>query len=179
MRALLVLTLSCVVAVLASGCSSSSLSAKSQWHRWSQRYGGVVDREVAAAEGARATDALASLAPACECWNVSIRILDHEAVGAFAFRDGSLFVTRGLLSVMDDEELAAAVAHELGHLALEGDEDSEQQADQWGTALLARVGLPSTAMLRMLRKLQAHTDPDFYRIGARIRVIEDGKPLGI
>jgi predicted Zn-dependent protease len=44
-------------------------------------------------------------------------VLDQPVANAHALSNGYVFVTRGLLALMDDEaELAAALAHELGHL---------------------------------------------------------------
>ena len=44
-------------------------------------------------------------------------VLDQPVANAHALSNGYVFVTRGLLALMDDEaELAAAMAHELGHL---------------------------------------------------------------
>lgn len=44
-------------------------------------------------------------------------VLDQPIANAHALSNGYVFVTRGLLAVMDDEaELAAAMGHELGHL---------------------------------------------------------------
>ena len=45
-------------------------------------------------------------------------VLDQPLANAHALPSGYVFVTRGLLALLDDEaELAAAFAHELGHLA--------------------------------------------------------------
>ena len=45
-------------------------------------------------------------------------VLDQPQANAHALTSGYVFVTRGLLALLDDEaELAAALAHELGHLA--------------------------------------------------------------
>ncbi len=45
-------------------------------------------------------------------------VLDQPSPNAHALSSGYVFVTRGLLAMLDDEaELAAALAHELGHLA--------------------------------------------------------------
>jgi predicted Zn-dependent protease len=45
-------------------------------------------------------------------------VLDQPVANAHAMSSGYVFVTRGLLALMDDEaELAAAMGHELGHIA--------------------------------------------------------------
>ena len=44
-------------------------------------------------------------------------VLDQPVANAHALSSGYVFVTRGLLALLDDEaELAAAMGHELGHL---------------------------------------------------------------
>ena len=41
----------------------------------------------------------------------------HQAfVNAFAYPGGRIFVTRGLLDMTTDEELAAVIGHEIGHV---------------------------------------------------------------
>lgn len=166
---------------LASGCALPDATAKRPaWEPWSQQRGGVVEPVRAGAEDARIAGAMSVLANAHTGSPVSIRMLDDEAVEAFIWPDGSLFVTRGLLAAMNREELTAALAHELGHLALRGDgrarvsgEEAEQLADRWGAALLERSGLPRGAMTDMLRKLQAHAHPEFRRtIDARIHLLQ-------
>jgi predicted Zn-dependent protease len=70
------------------------------------------------------------------------------------------------VDLLDDAELSAALAHELGHLlgrpdargalAEEANADSlEQAADRRGCALLAQHGVSRDSMLAMLEKLAA------------------------
>jgi predicted Zn-dependent protease len=55
-------------------------------------------------------------------------VLDLPTPNAHALSTGQVFVTRGLLAILDDEaELAAAMAHELGHLARRHAAQREQQ----------------------------------------------------
>jgi len=55
-------------------------------------------------------------------------ILDQPVANAHALPSGYVFVTRGLLSLIDDEaELAAAMGHELGHITERHAAQREQQ----------------------------------------------------
>jgi predicted Zn-dependent protease len=98
-------------------------------------------------------------------WGVSPR----KTVGAWAWPDGRVRVSRALVDLLDDDELAAALAHELGHLLDRGDlpappaallggaegDDPEIRADRIGCRLLAAGGLAPDAMTRMLTKVAA------------------------
>jgi len=171
----------CALGVLslgATGCSTSALLERPPaWHVWSQKYGGVLE-SAQPGDNARISRALATIAPMCGCQHTSVRVLDDDAVGAFAWRDGSLFLTRGLLATMDDAELTAALAHELGHLVedvrRQSDGDVEAHADAWGVGVLERSGLPARSMIRMLVKLESQSDPGFQAgIRARIQLLEE------
>jgi Zn-dependent protease with chaperone function len=50
-------------------------------------------------------------------WGLSPR----TEVGAWAWADGHIRVSRALVDLLDDNELAAALSHELGHLLDRGD----------------------------------------------------------
>lgn len=55
-------------------------------------------------------------------------VLDQPIANAHALPSGYVFVTRGLLALMDDEaELAAAMSHELGHITERHAAQREQQ----------------------------------------------------
>jgi Zn-dependent protease with chaperone function len=98
-------------------------------------------------------------------WGVSPR----DGLGAWAWPDGRIVVSQALVDRLDDDELAAALAHEIGHLldgghlatvplALRGDTrdgDLELRADRTGCELLASRGRPLEAMSRMLAKVAA------------------------
>jgi Zn-dependent protease with chaperone function len=82
-------------------------------------------------------------------------------VAAYSYPDGSIFITRGLVDRSTDDEIAAAVAHELGHLLGDGhlrglatlrgtDGDAEARADAVGCEALVAQGIPPDAMARML-----------------------------
>lgn len=58
----------------------------------------------------------------------SFHVLDMPTPNAHALPSGHIFVTRGLLALLDDEaELAAALAHELGHVARRHAAERERQ----------------------------------------------------
>jgi Zn-dependent protease with chaperone function len=92
-------------------------------------------------------------------------------VGAWSWPDRTVVVTQKLVESLDDEELSAAVAHEMAHLELgaeprpaalagrSGKAAVEVAADRRGAALLAASGLDPTAMPRMLRRVAALVGP--------------------
>lgn len=100
---------------------------------------------------------------------VRVMVLDFDAPCAFAWDDGRIYLTRALLDMLDDHELAAAIAHEMGHLVgsshlhapatLMGRANSvadlEARADRIGAEMLRSAGLPSAAMSSMLQKVAA------------------------
>lgn len=97
---------------------------------------------------------------------VSVRVLQTEAVSAWCWPDGEIFLTSGLVDRLDDAEIAAAVAHELGHLVNDrhisgvaslggasSERDAESRADLTGIELLEAQQIPGDAMVRMLTKV--------------------------
>ena len=65
----------------------------------------------------------AKLAAALEQDDIKVNLLEIEAVNGLAAPDGQIYLTRGFLNAhargdVTEEELAAVVAHELGHVAL-------------------------------------------------------------
>jgi Zn-dependent protease with chaperone function len=159
LRALLCL----IGAGLLSACASLPAPPPA-WQRWSARQGGIeTGRTARAAEAA-----LARLAAACACPEIRVRVLDNDRTEAFAWRDGSIFVTRGLVGALLPEELAAAIAHEIAHVR---DEVAvEAEADRIGIELLRASGLAPAHMAGMLAKLVSASAPD-RRIGARIAAL--------
>ncbi len=125
-----------------------------------------------AAAGARVDRAVARLGLGGRA-RVSIR--NEARPNAHAWKDGRIEVTLGLVRLLDDEELAAAIAHEEGHLeaqhqagvlaGLDGcrrDLGDEFVADSLGCKVLNDRGLQPQAMVSMLRKVRMSpaTDPD-------------------
>lgn len=121
-------------------------------------------------------------------WQVSPR----RGLGAWAWPDGRIEVSRALVDRLDDEELAAALAHELAHLldgghlrvpnaglddgaplglrGASGANEVEARADRIGCALLARHGIRCEAMARMLADVAAglHGDERMLRRAAEV-----------
>jgi len=94
--------------------------------------------------------------------------LNSRLVGAYSWPDGNIFVTRGLVDLLNDQELAAAIAHEMGHLLNDGhlhavaslrgccvSPDAEARADATGMELLRSRGISANAMVTMLQKVRA------------------------
>jgi predicted Zn-dependent protease len=66
----------------------------------------------------------------------SFEVIDDPAVNAFALPGGPIFVTRGILSFMQNEaELAAVLGHEIGHVT------AKHSVRQLSKAQLAQLGL--------------------------------------
>jgi Peptidase family M48 len=116
------------------------------------------------------------------------RVTSRAEVGAWAWPDGRIEVAKTLVDRLDDQELAAALAHELAHLidgghlpagphALDGGAgDLERRADRVGCALLVRHGVPAAAMPRMLAKVAAATHDPTGELAARIAAAPSACP---
>jgi predicted Zn-dependent protease len=98
---------------------------------------------------------------------IRMSVLDSHTVGAYGWPNGNLFVTRGLVDLLSDCELAAAIAHEMGHLLNDGhlhtvvslrgccvSPDAEARADAIGVRLLQESGIDPGTMVSMLSKVQ-------------------------
>lgn len=108
----------------------------------------------------------AALAP--EGTAIHFGLSARRGLAAFAWPDGSVLVTRDLVDLLDDDQLAAALAHEIGHLVNGGhvaapatlagtpvDDQPERHADRTGCRLLAARGRSPDAMRRMLVTVSA------------------------
>jgi predicted Zn-dependent protease len=97
----------------------------------------------------------------------SVRVLASPEPAAYSWPNGEVFVTRGLLDLLDGEELAAAISHEVGHLlssdgrggvlGLRGHQKglgAEVRADEIGTNLLTTAGIRPETMAAMLSKVR-------------------------
>jgi predicted Zn-dependent protease len=154
---------------LSQGCSAAATSLES----WIQREGGICSDTRQDRVELVSRPLLARLREP----HVTVQVLDSDCVCAYGWPNGRLFVTRGLVDLLDDHELAAAIAHEMGHLLNDGHVrhadhlqtavslrgcaeqsealDAESEADAIAADLLAVEGMSPTAVLRMLEKVSA------------------------
>ena len=116
---------------------------------------------------------------------ISVYVLASDMVTAYSWPNHHIFVARGLMNRVDDNELAAVLAHELGHLldrshvpmtmaSLRGCDKNlviEARADAIGSDLLQRQGCPTEAMITMLGKIECSgTLPQFCRLAMEQRM---------
>ena len=72
----------------------------------------------------------------------SFQVVDDPSPNAFALPGGFIFVTRGLLTMMNDEaELATVLGHEIGHVT------ARHGVQQMSRAQLAQIGLVAGSIL--------------------------------
>ena len=72
----------------------------------------------------------------------TFRVVDDPTPNAFAFPGGYIFITRGILSLMDNEaELASVLGHEIGHVT------ARHSVQQMSQQQLAQLGLGIGAIL--------------------------------
>lgn len=142
---------------LLAGCSTPADARRS----WIATQGGLIND---CARQQRLDAIAARLTAKHPALRVEVRILASGAVCAYAWPKRTVFVTRGLLDRADDDVVAAAVAHEMGHFASDGharpvvsvkgyhdDSGAEGLADAYGVELLRLQRLPPDAMVGMLR----------------------------
>ena len=154
------------IALTVGGCGVAGHAA------WVRQNGG----ELADARQLRVDRLAQRILAQCAGKCIAVRVLDMETIGAYAWPSGHIFISRGLMDCMDDEEVSAALAHELGHLLSDGhlrsvvglkggepngDLDCESRADQLGVQLLVAGHISPEAMTSMLRKVS--TFPDISR----------------
>jgi Zn-dependent protease with chaperone function len=130
---------------------------------WADRQGGLESGSLQQ----RAERSAAAIAAECSGHCITLHVLATDSVSAFSWPSGDVFVTRGLVHLLDDAELSAAIAHELGHLLSDGHlksivslkgypahQDREERADAFGAALLRAQHIRPTAMATMLKKVR-------------------------
>jgi hypothetical protein len=163
----------CWLSVGIGGCSildsaPALRSPSSPSSRWVAGNGGLLPDEDPCAR--IAGEAARPLMDLCSGRRIHVRVLCNDEAKAYAWTDGEIYITRGLVQHLSADELSAVVAHELGHLlddgtlqtvfALDGrtaDDDAEARADELGIQLLLTANLPGSAMREMLQKLKDFT----------------------
>lgn len=159
-----------VVLSTIAGCSTPGGAGSAMVSAWACQQGGEIrephfDRMLAACE---------SVLNAVDQDGKAIRlhVIASDAATAYAWPSGDVYLSCGLVDLLSDDEIAAVVAHELGHLvgdghlsspatldgsrgatgyALSGDE--EHRADLVGCKILACCRIRPDAMARMLRRV--------------------------
>ena len=92
---------------LAAGCSEGS-----SLRIWTSRQGGVV-RDF---HQPRVDRVAAAIAQSEVGHPLAVQVLDSADPAAFSWPSGEVFVTRRLVDLLDDDELGAAIAHEMGQI---------------------------------------------------------------
>ena len=157
----------CCVLIVVGGCATSA--------------------PVSPADQSRADAIVARLTAGLDAPAANARVTASQTVGAYSWPNGQIVLTAGLVNRLDEDELAAAIAHELGHLlgdrvpggpsALRGGggaDDAEVRADLFATQLLARTGFAPEAMARTLTKVMrapGQTGPCRARLAKRIALL--------
>lgn len=183
---LIPLALLCPLLPTLGGCATTHAPAS-----WVRSQGGLLPG-AAQSHAQQIADRLAVDRPALR---VNLSVLDTGVVSAFCWPDRQVFVTRGLVERVgdNDDELAAAIAHELGHLidghhvgrsALVGLRgcrqdliDAEGRADELGAQILESRGIDRAAMSRLLTKVIAATPRGATKDSVEHRLaLLDGEP---
>lgn len=156
-----------VMIAMAGGCSTHQarpLSRATPHQAWVRSHGGLAPAPLAQHVATVCSRQLGA-ASLADC---QIHVLDSDAAVAFAWPDRRIYLARGLVTRLTDDELTAAVAHELGHLLDDGlidhpvtlasgrtPTDCEARADRLGIAILLAHGKNPTTMKSMLEKVRS------------------------
>ena len=93
-------------------CGSRTSGTCEAEGRWLARHGGLI-HDTQQARAQRLCNRM------CRGWintPIHIRIVDTRQLGAWSWSNGDVYLTLGLAEHLNDDEMAAAIAHELGHL---------------------------------------------------------------
>lgn len=138
------------------------------WQAWSRGQGGTVE----AGEQPQRLRTVARRLHVTELPTpLSFRVLATNEPGAYAWPDGSIFVTRGLMRILNEDELGAAIAHEIGHVLAEDPhvaaralggpaQDAEMRADAIACDILNASGMSPELMIDVLRKMRRDGEQD-------------------
>lgn len=155
-----------LVAGLAAGCAQNPATGEQQFVLMSdeeaaetgaeqhpkilERFGGAYDDPDLAAYVSRVGQKVAAESERADV-DYTFTVLDSPIANAMALPGGYIYVTRGLLALMNDEaELAALLGHEIGHVvARHSNEQMAQQTTASIGAVLVGVALGSEAATRL------------------------------
>lgn len=152
------------LALLLPGCAGSLRDQSAAIDNWARQQGGCVcDGRLQ-----RVVTVGNALAMHVGCSALQFHVLRSNSLSAFSWPSGDVFVTAGLVDHASDDEIAASIAHELGHLLSDGHLTSavslrgtngpinaEQRADLIGCQLLQATGRCPEALVQALTKVCA------------------------
>lgn len=152
---------------ICGGCSSFIGHSPNAEIMWTKAHGGMAISQ----EQIRAARLCTAL---CCGWinqPIQVRILNTPQLAAWSWPDGHIYLASGLVRALDDTQLSAAIAHEMGHLINSGDVQCpfaltggehrmgiECAADLTGAAVLAAHGINPANLVTVLTLLRTRTD---------------------
>ena len=177
------LTTGFVVAIASlplAGCGTVPLTGTSPEMSWAQRHGGIIS-STGQQRAQRLCDELCAKITAC---HLKVFILESSRLGGWSWPDGHIYLTSALVSTADNAELAAAMAHEMGHLvnnqninapqALARGEEHlaiESAADFTGCRILAGSGIAPASMIDLLKMVRAKSNDPVLRHAIAQRIV--------
>jgi predicted Zn-dependent protease len=196
-------TIACIVAfsLFLTGCATNPATGERHLNLFSEaqeiQMGREADQQISASFGLYPDQQLAdyvselgvNLASKSERPNLpwTFRVLDDPTVNAFALPGGYIYVTRGILTYLDNEaELAGVVGHEIGHVTAQHSvyRMSSQQLAQLGLGVgmilspeLAKYGqLASTGLGLLFLKFSRDDETQADELGLRYMGRENYDP---
>ena len=117
------------------------------------------------------------------------RLLDSEEVNAFSLPGGRVYITRGLLERLDEDDMLAAVmAHEMAHIVAKDHLkprcgnvaealERETNADKRAVTFLLAAGMSPEAMIHVIRAIEDVLPLGWSnsRIAAVAEIIDDAR----
>jgi len=163
--------------MLLTGCA---LSAEQSRISWAQRQGPeITDERLQRVK-------LAGQMLGAQGAGLTYHVLQNGSVTAYSWPSGDVYVSSGLIDRASDAEIAAAIAHELGHLMKELPKPAaaglggpsalqvEMEADAYGASILQKQGLKDSLLISLLQKVADATASSQCRgdIAERIHTLE-------
>ncbi len=150
-----------LIPIIFAGCQSGGMSKQQQ--NWGVVHGGLVHDE----HQTRATRLCSALTAGAIREPIRIHVLATAAPAAYSWSSRDIYVSTGLMDTLNDAQLTACIAHEIGHLindrhcdgvaALQGHEgsnpDEEKAADATGVRLLSVNHMPQEWLIEALQTL--------------------------